>query len=185
MKPASDPNPTRTFGGASKEGAASSLGNADFKVGVESTPDQVRRMHRLGGRIGSALSRGRNRTTESRYREEQPTSPTPAPAPESTVSWQEIRARNYEGYHDYTDFNEVPSAVKERYRRILGNEAVARANGRPVTTMFADYSERATGPEKDVIEPKHPWPAQNEIGTTYLFDQIPTVVHPPVDPHHH
>ncbi len=180
-EPVSPPNPTRIFGGVSKEGAASGIGNADFKVGAASTAEQVHRLHRLGGRIGSALNRARNRDAEPINREEQP----PFPHAESSVSWGDVRRRNYNGYHDYTDFEKVPLVIRNHYSRILDHETAARSRGYPITTAFADYTEQATGPEKGVVEPKHPWPAQNEIGTTYLFDQLPTVIHPPVDPRHH
>lgn len=170
LKPA-EPNYTSTFGVVPEETAAPSLGDANFKVG-ESTADRAGRIRSISRAIGVTIARARNRSAQPTIEMER-----------NKPSWEDIRTRNYEGYHDYHDFDEVPKEVRERYRKILGNEAVARANGRPVTTLFADYSEWVTGPEKGVVEPKNPWPTPNEIGTTYLISDPGTISdHQPV--HH-
>lgn len=161
------PNYTSTFGVVPEETAAPNLGNADFNVNGESTKDRIGRLRNLSRAIGTTIARARNRDTQPTIKLER-----------NKPSWEEVRARNYEGHHDYHNFDEVPEEVRERYRKILGNEAVARSQGHPVTTLFADYSEWVTGPEKGVFEPKNPWPTTDEIGTTYILPD------PPTRPHH-
>lgn len=161
------PDYTSTFGVIPEETAAPSFGNANFKVG-ESTTDRIGRIRSISRAIGDTIARARNRNAP----------PTIEIEP-NNLSWEEIRARNREGYHD--DLDEIPQRVRDRYRRSWGNEAVARSRGYPVTTLFSDFSEWATGPENGVFEPKKPWPTTDEISTTYILPDPPT--HPRHQPH--